>query len=95
MTHKIASKKDLWFHARGVAGSHVILVTDGQIPSDEDIQQAASVAAYYCASNGVAVAVDYTLVKNVKKPNGARLGGVNYFEYKSVFVKPELPRNEA
>ena len=92
LTHKIASKKDIWFHSRGVAGSHVVLITEGGTPSDRDIEQAASVAAYYCASSGgVAVPVDYTFVKNVKKPNGARPGAVNYFEYKSVLAKPELP----
>ena len=93
LTHKLSSKKDIWFHARGVAGSHVVLVTDGRTPDNIDIEQAASVAAYYCASTGgVSVPVDYTLVKNVKKPNGARPGQVNYFEYTSVIVKPQLPK---
>ncbi len=94
LTHRIAAKRDIWFHARGIAGSHVVLITDGVEPADSDILQAASVAAYYCAVNGVTVPVDYTLVKNVKKPNGGRPGAVNYFEYKSILVKPELPRNE-
>lgn len=94
LTHKIASKRDIWFHARGIAGSHVVLITDGAEPTENDIVQAASVAAYYCAVNGVTLPVDYTLVKNVKKPNGGRPGAVNYFEYKSLLVKPELPRNE-
>ena len=94
LTHKIASKKDIWFHARGVAGSHVILITEGALPGDDDIIQAAAAAAYYCAVNGVAVPVDYTLVKNVKKPRGARPGAANYFEYKTILVKPELPRSK-
>jgi len=95
ITHKTAGKKDIWFHARGVAGSHVVLITDGRQPADSDIEQAAEIAAYYCASSGgVSVPVDYTLVKNVKKPNGARPGQVNYFEYKSVIVKPQIPRGE-
>ncbi len=41
LTHRIASKKDIWFHARGVAGSHVVLVTDGSTPGNRDIEQAA------------------------------------------------------
>lgn len=94
LTHKIASKKDIWFHARGIAGSHVILITDGAEPSENDILQAASVAAYYCAVDGITVPVDYTYVKNVKKPSGGRPGAVNYFEYKSLLVKPELPRGK-
>ncbi len=93
LTHRIASKKDIWFHARGVAGSHVVLITEGATPANRDIEQAAEVAAYYCASSGgVSVPVDYTAVKNVKKPAGGRPGQVNYFEYTSVIVKPQLPK---
>ena len=89
LTHKIAGKNDFWFHARGVPGSHVVLICGGDGAKESDISDAASIAAFYSADKRDKVAVDYTLVKNVKKPSGGRPGAAVYFDYKSVFVKPE------
>ncbi len=90
LTFRVASKGDLWFHAKGVAGSHVILVCDGEEPSEKDYTQAAEIAAYYSKANGSPVAVDYTRVKNVKKPSGARTGYVIYKTNYTAYVEARL-----
>ena len=93
LTHRRAGKNDLWFHARNVPGSHAVLFTEGREPSDEALRQAASIAAYFSsAANQPRVPVDYTLVRRVKKPQGAAPGMVNYFEFKTALVEPELPK---
>ncbi len=89
LTFKVASKGDLWFHAKGVAGSHVILVCDGEEPSEKDYTQAAEIAAYYSKASGAPVAVDYTRVKNIKKPSGSRPGYVIYKTNYTAFVTPK------
>lgn len=78
LTFKTASKDDLWFHTKDIPGSHVILVTDGEEPGDIDYTEACQVAAYYSQAKGDNVAVDYTRVKNIKKPQGAKPGFVIY-----------------
>ncbi len=93
LTHRRAGKNDIWFHARNVPGSHAVLFTEGREPSDEALRQAASIAAYYSsAANQPRVPVDYTLVRRVKRPQGAKAGMVNYFEFKTALVEPELPK---
>lgn len=92
LTHRHAGKNDLWFHARNIPGSHVILLTEGAQPSDKALEQAAAIAAYYSgAANQPRVPVDYTKVRHVKKTQGAKPGMVNYFQYTSVLVAPALP----
>ena len=78
LTFKTAAKDDLWFHAKGVPGSHVILVCGGEEPSEKDYTEAAEIAARYSAATADLVAVDYTRVKNVKKPPAAKPGYVTY-----------------
>ena len=90
LTFRVASKGDLWFHAKGVPGSHVILLCDGEEPSELDYTQAAEIAAYYSKANGSPVAVDYTRVKNVKKPSGARTGYVIYKTNYTAYVEAKL-----
>ena len=93
LTHRRAGKNDIWFHARNVPGSHAVLFTEGREPSDEALRQAASIAAYFSSvANQPRVPVDYTLVRRVKKPQGAAPGMVNYFEFKTALVAPELPK---
>ena len=93
LTHRRAGKNDIWFHARNVPGSHAVLFTEGREPSDEALRQAASIAAYYSsAANQPRVPVDYTAVRRVKKPQGAKAGMVNYFEFRTALVEPELPK---
>ena len=92
LTFRVASRGDLWFHAKGVPGSHVILVCDGAEPSAEDYTFAASLAAGYSRANaagGATVPVDYTRVSNVKKPAGARPGFVIYKTNYTAYVLPE------
>lgn len=90
LTFRVAGKGDLWFHAKDVPGSHVILLCDGEEPSEKDYTQAAEIAAYYSKSNGPLVAVDYTRVKNVKKPSGAKPGYVIYKTNYTAYVEARL-----
>lgn len=95
LTHRRAAKTDLWFHARNVPGSHAVLLTEGRQPSELAIAQAAAIAAYFSsAANQPRAAVDYTQVRRVKKPQGARPGMVNYFEYQTILVIPALPEQK-
>ena len=90
LTFKTAKKGDMWLHAQKTPGSHVILCADGGEISDGAIVEAAEIAAYYStAKDGTVVTVDYTDVKNIKKPNGAKPGFVVYYTYYSVNVKPK------
>ena len=92
LTFRVAARNDLWFHAKGVPGSHVILLCDGAEPSAEDYTFAASLAAGYSKANaagGATVPVDYTRVCNVKKPAGARPGFVIYKTNYTAYVLPE------
>lgn len=89
LTLKDADYRDLWFHVQKLHGSHVILCTNGGEPGDQDITEAASLAAYYSqAKDSANVPVDCTQVKYVKKPAGARPGMVIYTTYRTVNVTP-------
>ena len=90
LTLKDADYRDLWFHVQKLHGSHVILCTAGQEPGDQDITEAAMLAAYYSQGKDSGnVPVDCTQVKNVKKPAGARPGMVIYTTFRTVNVTPE------
>ena len=90
LTFKTGRKGDIWLHAQKCPGSHVLLVADGGEVPDDAIVEAAEIAAYYSsAKDGTVVTVDYTDVKNIKKPNGAKPGFVIYYTYYSVNVKPK------
>ena len=90
ITHRLAEKNDYWFHAKGVPGSHVVLVCQGEEPGEEDFTQAAEIAAYYSkAVGGVHVPVDYTLARNVKKVAGGKPGFVIYHTNWTAYVTPE------
>ncbi len=89
LTFKIASKSDYWFHVKNLPGSHTVLVLEGREPSDADLTEAASLAAMHSkASTQDKAEVDYTRIKNVKKPSGARAGFVIYDNYKTTVVEP-------
>ena len=94
LTFRLAEKEDIWFHVKDLPGSHVILVTDGDEPSEKDYTEAAAAAAYYSKASGDLVAVDYTKVKNVKKPQGAKPGYVIYKTNYTAFVRPECKLEE-
>lgn len=88
LTFKTASKNDIWFHAKDIHGSHVILKNDGNI-SDDIISKCASLAAYYSKSKDAAkVEVQYTPVKNLRKPKHSNPGFVVISSYNSIMVKP-------
>lgn len=89
VTHKLAEKQDYWFHAKGTAGSHVVLVTEGREPTDLDFTTAAEIAAFYSKAEGSNIGVDYTLAKNVKKPSGAKPGFVIYHTNWTAYVTPD------
>ena len=87
-----ASKNDLWFHIKGFHGSHVILSAEGIEPSDADYTESAMLAAYYSEKRGSDnVGVDYTRVRNLKKPNGSAPGFVTYEKYYTAFVDAKDP----
>ena len=88
LTMKSADKDDLWFHTKDIPGSHVILVTEGREPSEQDYTEAAEIAAYYSKAKGDNVAVDYTRVKNIKKPAGSKPGFVTYKTNFTAYVNP-------
>ena len=88
LTFKTAEKGDLWFHTKDIPGSHVIMLCDGEEPSEKDYTEAAAVAAKYSKATGDLVAVDYTRVKNIKKPAGAKPGFVIYKTNYTAFVRP-------
>lgn len=89
LTLKTASNRDLWFHVKDTAGSHVIVKYDSRDFTDKVIREAALLAAYNSkARMSSNVAVDYTAVKNVKKPNGAKPGMVIYDGYNTEYVTP-------
>lgn len=88
LTFKVASKGDLWFHTKDIPGSHVIMLCDGEEPSEQDYTEAASVAAKYSKATGDLVAVDYTRVKNIKNPGGSKPGFVIYKTNYTAFVRP-------
>lgn len=91
LTLKKANKTDIWFHVKNIPGSHVILQDAN--PSDDDILEAAEIAAYFSkAKNSAHVQVDYVQDKRVKKPNGARPGFVIYTGQNSIEVTPEKDR---
>ncbi len=88
LSHKLASDSDIWFHVKGHHGSHVILVTEGEEPSTSDYTEAAEIAAYYSQAKGDNVAVDYTRVKNLKRPQGSKPGFVTYKTNYTAYVTP-------
>lgn len=95
LTMKTAKNYDTWFHVQDSAGSHVICETSGTEITDEAIHDCAVIAAYFSkARESSNVAVDYTLVKNIKKPNGAKFGFVVYDPYKTEFATPTLEEVE-
>ena len=90
LTLKLAKNSDLWFHTKEIPGSHVIVVKkpDEEIP-DNVILKAATLASVHSKAKGAAkTPVDYTIVKNVKKPNGAKPGMVIYDNYNTLYINP-------
>ena len=90
LTTKDADKRDIWLHTQKIHGSHVILCTDGTEPDEQSLMEAASLAAYFSQAQGsTKVPVDYTPVKFVKKPAGAKPGMVVYTTYQTMLADPD------
>ena len=90
LTCKLAGKGDIWFHTQKIHGSHVILWTEGREPDLQSLNEAACLAAWFSqARDSNKVPVDYTPVRFVKKPGGARPGMVVYTTYETAWVKPD------
>ncbi|MBU3189136.1 NFACT family protein [Clostridium bowmanii] len=88
LTLKLANKNDTWLHTKEIPGSHVIIKNFGDIP-ETTLLEAGNLSAFYSKSkNSSSVPVDYTQVKNVKKPSGAKPGMVIYSTNKTMYITP-------
>lgn len=91
LTFKFAAASDWWFHAKGIAGSHVILKTNGLEVPDRAFEEAAALAAYYSKGRQQAkVEIDYIERKHIKKPNCAKPGFVVYYTNYSLVAIPDI-----
>lgn len=87
LTTKTARRTDVWLHTKLVHGSHVIISCEGLTPPESTIEQAAKLAVYYSqAREGGKTDVDFTMVRNVRKPSGSLPGKVIYTDYSTVSV---------
>ncbi len=92
LTFKIAGKNDIWFHTKDIHGSHTVLFTGGETPSEHALFQAASLAAYHSKARGSGnIPVDFTPVRYVSKPSGAKPGMVIYTNQKTLYVDASIP----
>lgn len=91
LTFKLADKNDWWFHAKNHPGSHVIVKSGGDELPDRTFEEAASLAAYFSsAKDAKKVEVDYTQVKNIKKPKSSKPGFVIYYTYYSMMADTDI-----
>ncbi|MBO1199291.1 NFACT family protein [Staphylococcus simiae] len=88
LTNKKAKKSYIWLHTKDIPGSHVVILNDD--PSEETIKEAAMLAGYFSkAGNSGQIPVDYTLIKHVHKPSGAKPGFVTYDNQKTLYATPD------
>lgn len=88
LTSRAAHKEDTWLHTKDIPGSHVVIRGDSF--SEQTLLEAANIAAFYSkAKDSASVPVDYTKIKHVRKPNGAKPGFVTYENQSTVFVTPD------
>lgn len=90
LTTKTAKGSDWWFHTKDIAGSHTVVLTEGVMPPERTLEQAAILAATHSkAAASSQVPVDYTQIRHVKKPSGAKPGMVIYETNRTAFVTPD------
>lgn len=90
LTTKEAEKQDLWLHAQKIPGSHVIIRGAGEEIPDATLEEAAVIAAYHSKGRSSSkVPVDYTRVRHVRKPGGAKPGMVIYETHETILVEPD------
>ena len=95
LTLKDSDKNDLWFHTKDIPGSHTVIVSGGKQPDEQTILYAAQLAAYHSkAKNAGKVPVDYTKIRYVSKPQGAKPGMVIYVNQQTLFVSPKLTQKK-
>ena len=88
LTFKLAARDHVWLHTKDIPGSHVVIHDID--PDAQTIEEAAGLSAYFSkARESSSVPVDYTQIRHVKKPSGAKPGFVIYFEQKTAFVTPD------
>ncbi len=89
LTFRDSRKNDIWLHTQKIHGSHTVIVTEGREVPSSTIEQAAIIAAYNSKGRDSSlVPVDYTEIRNVKKPSGAAPGKAVYEHYKTAYVRP-------
>lgn len=89
VTNKLAHANDTWLHTKDIPGSHVLIRSN--VFGETTLHEAAQLAAYYSqAKSSSSVPVDYTLIRHVRKPNGAKPGFVIYDHQKTLFVTPDV-----
>lgn len=94
VTNRLAKPNDTWLHTKDIPGSHVVVHSDQF--GDATLEEAAQLAAYFSqAKNSSQVPVDYTLIRYVRKPNGAKPGFVTYERQKTLFITPDAKRIES
>jgi predicted ribosome quality control (RQC) complex YloA/Tae2 family protein len=92
LTFRFADKDDIWLHAKDIPGSHTVLKTDGHPPSEQDLFEAAAAAAWHSKARlSEGVPVDYTQIRHVKKPSGAKPGYVIFTKNRTLYVTPSQP----
>ncbi|MBT2687972.1 NFACT family protein [Bacillus sp. ISL-47] len=88
LTNKVAARDEIWLHTKDIPGSHVVIRS--KQPAEQTILEAASLAAYFSkARSSSSVPVDFTQVRHVKKPSGAKPGFVIYDHQQTVYVTPD------
>jgi len=88
LTTRLARKEEIWLHTKDIPGSHVVIRSNE--PSETTIIEAATIAAYFSkARNSSSVPVDFTKIRHVRKPNGAKPGYVIYDNQQTVYVTPD------
>ena len=93
LTHRFAKPTDIWFHTQDIQGSHLILRLNVE-PDDMILSKVAQYAAYFSKARETSkVPVDYTYIKNIKKPPGAPLGFVIFNTHQTMIVEPKKPEN--
>lgn len=88
LTFKLAKKTDIWLHTKDIPGSHVVIHSND--PDETTLLEAATLSSYFSkARDSSSVPVDYTEIRQVKKPNGSKPGFVIYFEQKTLYITPD------
>ena len=91
LTFKFATGNDWWFHAKGMAGSHVIVKSNGEELPDRTFEEAGRLAGFYSKGKEQdKVEIDYIQKKHVKKPNGGKPGFVVYYTNYSLMISPDI-----